>query len=177
MSVLPAGRIPPVEEGPVVARLVVDGEVVAETSGPLNTFTPEQLGPEGDMAWFSLYFLQPPSDPIDEIQVSIHGEEVGVLTGSGSIPSVEITEPTVGASYSGGDLVVRWEPSGTDQELHYGLYSSTDGESWQSMGSTTDLTGTVPAREIAPDSIGEAQILVTISDGTNGSYTILEPFK
>jgi len=171
-KVLPAFQRPPVAPGPVTARLLADdGTVLTEGTGKLSTFS------DGAMSNFTI-LLDTPAVPAASLEVAVDGDVVATATGSGALPRVSITQPETGSTESGGPVVVTWEPTApAGVDLVHAVYASADGRSWRSVvGETTDLSATVPADLVAEEAVGAARILVTVSDGVNGSATAVQPF-
>lgn len=171
-KVLPAAQRPPVVPGSVTARLVDDeGAVLAEATGELSAFS------DGDMSNFTI-FLDTPAVPAATLEVDVDGALAAVAEAPGGIPTVTITEPDTGGATAGGPVVLRWEAAADEEaEFVYAVYATADGRTWRSVvGETTDTTATVAADLVAEEDLGAARVLVTVSDGVNGSVTALRPF-
>lgn len=170
--VLAATRRPAAVPGAVTARLVAeDGATLGEATGELAAMS------EGEMSRF-MFFLDTPRVPAARLEVAIDGTVVATAQGSGSVPAVAITQPATGTAQPGAPVALAWEPTAPDgADLVYAVYASTDGRSWRAVvGETTDLSATVPADLVAEESTGAARILVAVSDGVNGSVTVVRPF-
>jgi Ca2+-binding RTX toxin-like protein len=125
--------------------------------------------PQPDPTALILVPLPKPAATISKISITHDGVEIGSTTGSPSPPTLTITSPVVGESFSGDTVTFTWranDPDGDPLTFNV-LYSADDGATWQTL--TLDLAE--PTLTIERDALTASGTALLRVDATDGVHT------
>ncbi len=173
---LPTTRSLTPDPGPFLLEAEApDGTKLAEV--PFDIITQSDSDPPS--ARFSLALQPQPTSPIGQLRFSYLGDEVAVITGSASIPTVALVAPSAASGpVPVDDITIEWEADDADGDvLSFAVYfSADDGVSWTTVVTRADGRRLIPVPGILEPS-SRARLLVTASDGVNASYDISGPIE
>ncbi|HEY0637054.1 MAG TPA: DUF1194 domain-containing protein [Pseudonocardiaceae bacterium] len=118
-------------------------------------------------------FTVPVAKPVGvvaSVAVTHNGARIGVRTASANVPTVGITSPAGGETFTGPTVTFGWTGADMDGDaVHYTvLYSGDDGASWDTLTVNTDATTlTVPRSDLVASTT--ARLRVIASDGVHTS--------